>query len=393
MRPKLRRASVLVVTLLATLVGTARAQDPGSAAVGVPGLRIVTGQSPVIGGNAAGARERALDEAFRQAVDQALAELLDAPTRAAQVKSIKALEGHARSYVRRYRALEEGEANGTYTLKLEAEVDEPALRHAAERWGAPATGVGASAPVAPGFLVVVPSVAPVASAANGAAEIGPALLAALVNAGARAQLADPTTSPAAATAAAARATLPRIVFVAAEASTEGTVRGTAKLAVSCRLQARVVAAPSGLAVGELKVEPRAFADREDVARGQCFARAATELAARLAPAGAPATSGGGELRAVTVDVDVVEPAAVVALLRSARAIGAVSSADLRRVTPGHAELRLRTRGTAAALAPGLARDGSGVLDLSNVEVSGDLIRMRARLRPAAALASPTPTNP
>ncbi|MDB4981200.1 MAG: hypothetical protein JWM82_1952, partial [Myxococcales bacterium] len=43
---------------------------------------------------------------------------------------------------------------------------------------------------------------------------------------------------------------------------------------------------------------------------------------------------------------------------------------------------------AAALAPGLARDGSGVLDLSNVEVSGDLIHLRARLRPAAATASP-----
>ncbi len=379
MRPM--RASLLVAMFVATLASPARAQDPGAASVGVPGLRIVTGQSPVIGGNAAGARERALDEAFRQAVDQTLGELLDAATRAAQVKSIKVLEGRARSYVRRYRALEEGEADGVYTLKLEAEVDEPALRRAAERWGAPAGGVGASALVAPGFLIVV-------APPSGAADVGPPLLAALVNAGARAQLADATTSPATAPAAAARATLPRVVFVVAEVSNEGMVRGTSKLAVSCRLQARVVAAPSGLPVGEQQVEPRAFADREDVARAQCLARAATELAARLAPAGAAVTSAGADLRLVTVDVDVVEPAAVVALLRSVRAIGAVSSADLRRVTPGHAELRLRTRGTAAALAPGLARDGSGVLDLSNVEVNGDLIRLRARLRPAAAMATP-----
>ena len=40
-------------------------------------MRMVTGQAPVVGGNAAGARERALDDAIRQAVDQALAELVD----------------------------------------------------------------------------------------------------------------------------------------------------------------------------------------------------------------------------------------------------------------------------------------------------------------------------
>ncbi|MES1209428.1 MAG: hypothetical protein ABUS79_26110, partial [Pseudomonadota bacterium] len=34
-----------------------------------PGERIGIGQAPVVGGNAAGARERALDEAIRQAVD------------------------------------------------------------------------------------------------------------------------------------------------------------------------------------------------------------------------------------------------------------------------------------------------------------------------------------
>jgi hypothetical protein len=225
-----RSARIALLLLAAAAVpGAAIAQE---APVGVPGLRIVSGQSAVIGGNAAGARERALDEAFRQAVDQALAELLDAPTRAAQAKAIRALEGRARSYVRRYRALEEGEAGGAYTVKLEAEVDEPALRRAAERWGAP-TGP-AAAPVAPGVLVV-------AGAEAGAAATP--LLAALVNAGVRAQLA-----PDAATAAqaAARATLPQIAFLTAEATPEGAVRGTAELAVACKLRARVVAAASGL---------------------------------------------------------------------------------------------------------------------------------------------------
>src|SRR5699024_3966224 len=34
-----------------------------------PGAHVVTGQAPVVGGNAAGARERALDDAIKQAVD------------------------------------------------------------------------------------------------------------------------------------------------------------------------------------------------------------------------------------------------------------------------------------------------------------------------------------
>src|SRR5215471_9426991 len=107
--------------LLVALVGTAAlaagrslAQEPGGGPPGQPGLRIVSAQSPVVGGNAAAARERALDDALRQAVDQALADLLGPEVRTAQSKGIKTLEARARSYVRRYRALEEGEANGTY---------------------------------------------------------------------------------------------------------------------------------------------------------------------------------------------------------------------------------------------------------------------------------------
>src|SRR5204863_6488285 len=76
----------------------------------IPGARIVTGTAPVVGGNAAGARERALDDAIKQAVNQAIAGMLDAPTRAAQAKALKAIEAKARSFVPRYRALEEGEA-------------------------------------------------------------------------------------------------------------------------------------------------------------------------------------------------------------------------------------------------------------------------------------------
>jgi hypothetical protein len=367
------RTFVFGVVMASFVAGTARAQEPAGAPVGTPGLRIVSGQSAIIGGNGAGARERALEEAFRQAIDQSLAELLDAATRAGQARSVKALEARARTYVRRYRALEEGELNGTYSVKLEVEVDEAALRRATESWGQ-----GTAAPAAP---AVVPGVLLVAGGTpQGTPEGTSLLLAALVAAGARAQVADPAVKDVAeAQRAATRAGLPQVAFVTAQSAGEGPVRGTTKVSVSCRVAARVVSAPSGLALGEPDASPRAFADDEGAARADCLTRAAGEVAARLvSPGGSPAAAG-GDLRTLTVEADVTEPGAVVALLKNVRAVGSVSSAELRRVEAGHAEIRARTRALATALAPALSRDPA--LTLSNVEVAGDVIRLRARLRP------------
>ena len=323
----------------------------------------------MVGGNGAGARERALDEAFRQAIDQALGELLDAPTRVAQARAIRALESRARTYVRRYRALEEGETNGLYVVRLEVEVDEPALRLAVERSG--------QAPAAAPSVAAVPGLLLVSSGARGGRAATALLVSALVAAGARAQTADAAIKEVAdAQRAAMRATLPQVAFVSAQVASDGPVRGTSKVSVSCRVAARVVSAPSGLALGEPDASPRAFAVDEPSARAECLARATSELAARLAP-GAPAAAA-GDLRTLTVEADVVEPAAVVALLKDVRSIGSVSSAELRRVEPGHAEIRARTRALATALAPALSRDPA--LAVSNVEVAGDVIRLRARPR-------------
>jgi hypothetical protein len=365
---------LLVAALsVALAAGSARAQQPPAMdPVGQPGLRIVAAQSAVVGGNGAGARERALDEAFRQAVDLSLAELLDAPTRVGQARAIKTLEARARTYVRGYRALEEGEVNGVYSVRLEVEVDEPALRAAAERWGQAPTSP-TSPPVVPGLLLV----------SSAAPEAGPLLLSALVALGARAQPADPAMiDAAAAVQAAARASLPQVAFVSGDATVDGPVRGTTKIAVSCHLAARVVAAPSGLAVSTAAAARRAFADDGAAARAQCLTGAAGELAAHLVPGGAAANA--GDLRTVTVDADVVEPAAVVALLRGVRSIGSVSSAELRRIESGRAEIRARTRAAAPALATALARDAASALALSNVQVVGDVIRVRARLRAVSA---------
>jgi hypothetical protein len=356
-------ASALMLVL--SLAVTPPAAAPPAAApeppVGQPGLRIVAGQVPIVAGNAASARERAFDEALRQAVDQSLGEIVDPQTRAARAQNVKALIARGRTFIRRYRTLEEGEVNGAYAVKIEVEVDEAALRRATERWSQPAGGGGGASAGRAG----TPELTLVLS---GTPELGPVLVKALDAAGVRATVA----AQAPAGQAAGEATSRPVALVDARLTDEGPVRGTAKVAVSCRAELRLRGARESFTTA-----PRAFAERDEAARADCLARAASELVPRLLPP--PASAGGSDLRTLTVEADVVEPAAVGALLKTIRSVGAVTSAELRRVSPGRAEVRVRTRTVAAALAPALSRDASGMITLSNLEVQGDIIRVRVRL--------------
>ena len=103
-----------------------------------PNARVTTGQAPVVGGNAAGARERALEDAIRQAVDLIINDIVvDPQARVAQGKTIRAIEAKAHSFVGRYRTLEEGEANGVYTMRVQVEVDRAAIQSKIDRGAAP----------------------------------------------------------------------------------------------------------------------------------------------------------------------------------------------------------------------------------------------------------------
>lgn len=332
-----------------------------------PGERIAVGQAPVVGGNAAGARERALDEAIRQAVDQALSDLVDPATRTAQVKAIRTLEAKARSFVPRYRTLEEGEANGVYTVRLQAEVDDAALRRRVESWTA-----GPAGPLPPRGAPVALAIAP-ADEATAAAGFAPALAAALASAGAPARVAaghPPPSVPAA--------------LVSAASSDDGPVRGTPEVAAACRASARFSALP----LNAQDVTARGFAESPADARAACLARLAPLLAAQIAAALAAGSPAGGELPSVVIDADVTEPAAVGALLKSVREVGAVSGADLLRVGAGRVEIRARTRSPAGSLAAALSRDAAGMISLSDVQASGDTIHLRARLRAPEPGSSP-----
>ncbi len=339
-----------------------------------PGARVATGQAPVVGGNAAGARERALDEAMRQAVDLALADLADAPTRAAQAKAIKAIEAKARSLVPRYRTQEEGEANGVYTVRIEAEVDEVALRRKIDRW---TSGPDQAAPPPPGTpaVLIIPG-----DRLESTLAFLPALVAALSSAKVRARAGDVGDgSVAAAAQAAARTSFASAALVSATLTDEGAVRGTGRLSTACRATARLVAAPSGAAAGERTATARVFTDGAEAGHTTCLARLARDLGDELGAALSVA-SGSGDLKVITVDADVIEPEAISALLKSVRAIGAVSAAELQRIGAGRAEIRVRTRAAAGPLAAALSRDADALITLSDVQTSADAIHLRARLR-------------
>ena len=390
--------------LLATFSAAAPAAPPAGAAPSppppappadataatTPGARVVSAQAPVVGGNAAGARERALENAIRQAVTLTLAEVVDPQTRAAQAKTIKAIEAKARSFVPRYRTLEEGEVSGVYSIRLEVEVDEIALRRRLERSAAPPpTAAPPARPGGPSLLLVPADPGEVTSA------FSVHFRKALAASGTTAQsAAGVETSVAGAAAAAQRAGMDQAVLLAVEMTPEGAVRGTGRTAWSCRVVARVVAAGSGSGAAERTATARVFVEGNKPADSACFTPLVADLGTRITGAVTAMPSGlAGDLRPVTLDADVVEPAAVPALLKSLRGLGAVSSAELQRVAAGRAEIRIRTRAATPALSTALSRTASSMITLTDVSTNGDVIRLRARLRPAAAATGPGSAAP
>jgi hypothetical protein len=359
--------------LALVIAGAASAQTPAPAAPprppGVadpavdPNTRITTGQAPVVGGNAAGARERALEDAIRQAVDLAINELVvDPQARAAQGKTIRAIEAKAHSFIGSYRTLEEGEANGVYTMRVQVEVDRSGIQNKIDRGGAPPLPSPPPRAIAPAVVVLPADRTPPAFVAN--------MVAALTSAGLRARAGDPFAKMPPSTIAAT---------VTAETVDEGALRGTGRVSVACRATARF----TGLSLPDRTAAARAFAQAVEAGRTDCLGRLASGLAAEMAAALTAAAAPSADLPLLTIDADVVEPGAVPALLKSVRSVGAVSAADLVRVGGGHAEIRARTRSGPALLAAALSRDADAMISLSDVQASGAVIKLRARLRAPA----------
>jgi hypothetical protein len=328
-----------------------------------PNSRVTTGQAPVVGGNAAGARERALEDAIRQAVDLIINDLVvDPQVRAAQGKTIRAIEAKAHSFIGRYRTLEEGEANGLYTMRVQVEVDRAAIQSKIDRGAAPAAPPTPPRAAAPAIVVLPGDRTPPGFVAS--------MVAVLSSAGLRARAGDPL----------ARMPASAAATVTAETVDEGALRGTGRVSVACRATARF----TGVSLPDRTAAARAFAEAVEAGRTDCLGRVATMLATETASALTAAAAPSADLPLLTIDADVVEPGAVPALLKSVRSVGAVSAADLVRVGGGHAEIRARTRSGPALVAAALSRDADAMISLSEVQTSGAVIKLRARLRPPAA---------
>ena len=289
-----------------------------------PGARIVTGQAPVVGGNAAGARERALDDALKQAVNQAI--------------------GRHRRPADARRAGEDAEGDRGQGAQLRAPLPRRwrrARRTAFTRSGSRPRSTRRAAPQIERGASAAPP--PVDAGQDGRArdarrgrrqERGerrlrrPAWSRRSSSAGVRARAADPgETSAAAAAQAAARASLEQAALVTAEVVPEGLVRGTGRVAVSCRANVRLVAAPAGSTIAERAATARVFVEAEKAADGAAQCRDAAGRRPRGPAGGRGCRRRRGRRRrpaicaAVTVDADVVEPAAIPELVKSLRGIG------------------------------------------------------------------------
>ncbi|MBI5478733.1 MAG: flagellar assembly protein T N-terminal domain-containing protein [Deltaproteobacteria bacterium] len=235
----------------------------GGGAARAPGWYQGTGQARIVNEDRVAARQRALEEAMRQAVERAVDGLLGPEVRASRPHEVRGLAGRAHSLIERYRVLAESEAGGLYQVQIEATVDAQRLGAALGRGTTPQPGPG------PAVVLRVPG--------GGDAET---LRRALADAG----VAVATTA------------VGREVRVTRVAVDEGEVRGADVWAARVELTA-VVTGLGGADV-PLAASARRFAANPTAARVAAEQAAATDLAQAVARTIAPAASGGVPVRLV-----------------------------------------------------------------------------------------------
>lgn len=392
MRGALDRGAVCVgVATLVVLGGAARGQTPGAApppSAGAPATVAapapadaaapeagvaapIEAQAAVVAGNVAGARPRALAEAFRRALEARFALLLgEAGVAEPLPPSLTALRARfvagPQRLVRGYRVMSESADAATLRLTVAVDVDEALLRAEIAR----ARGGGSPPASARTLLTVV----------RGDPEAATPIVEALRGAGLpiRYGVADP--GDAALPGEAARGGADALA-VEARAETGTEVRGTGQRAVACRLLARLPRAGGAAAeVGPQVAHGFGLDDR--AARDACFRTAAVELGAGVAATRAPART-----RELVVALESAEPAALVAALAAARRASGPAGARPLAIAPGRLEIALPTELDAAAVMPALRRELGAKYALEVRETVG------GRVRAAVASASVEPAAP
>jgi hypothetical protein len=160
---------------------------------------------------------------------------------------------------------------------------------------------------------------------------------------------------------------------------EGPVRGTTQVSERCELHARLLPPGTGgrPALLDRTLSERGFAPDQAAARLICAKAAATTLARQMSDLLRPVPAAS---RYVSMDLDVVEPAALMTVVQTLKRLGAVNAVEVRRVTPRQAEIRIFTRMSGRDIQSGLTRDLAGRLTLSEVKPPTDRLTLQARLR-------------
>ncbi len=344
----------------------AAASAPPAGSPGTPAAEFAPaaiGEAQVVAGNLASAKKRALESALVALVEMALTPLLTerglgvgAPEPPALAGLRGTVRAGARRFVRSYRIVAEEALpapNPRFRIQVEGDVDAVALRRAVD--GALSTG----APVPGGAVGVDPGGAPVVLAGDVSGEMKKQLALILARGGLRVLVA--ADAPPARTLAEARAARPgpaaAWVWLADQGTSTGPVRGADQQAGQCQLQASAFNATGDAAAGSVVVAEHGFATTAGDALRACEIALAAASAARLAPLIAAATAGRGPVaRAQTAWFFFEQPPLLDRLQIALSKIGAITSAELRRVAVGQAEFRLHTELNAAALGPLVARE-------------------------------------
>ena len=360
---------------------------PGLGQEPPPNPRAIPAEAPIVAGNAASAKQRAMDDAFRQAVERTFAVLVaeagfspSEPPPAGLMQLKSTFFSRAKRYIRGYRVLEESEEGGRLRLLIDAEVDEGLLRREIDR----ARG---AAPVA----ITPPASAPTVLLVGAPPEATMALARALGGAGLK------TDTPplgalddGKAREIATRNHASAALVLSGNVTDEGAIRGTSKAAAGCRLAVRVL--PAGAAPPtDRSAEAHAYSDGADAARAECLARAAGDVARQVAGGFASAAPVARDMRAVSLELDIVEPAALSLVLQALKKVGSVSSAEVRRVTVGHVEIRAVTRLAGPALVAALGRELTGAATVTPGQAVADRAGLQVRM--AAPTPPPAPPTP
>jgi hypothetical protein len=353
---------------------------------------VVNAEVPIVNGNAVVAQQRALADAFRQAVESAFSDLLKEsgaeqqalPAGLVQLKASFANRGQR--FVRSYRILEQEEVNGRLRVQIDADVETSLLRREMERARGTTSEefpTASARPAGPAILVggELPD------------EARAAVVRALSAAGVQTQSVaarDETSLSVTAGRQGGKA-----LWLAATSTGEGPVRGADRVSVRCELRARLLSAGSGAAAASLEHSERGFAGDEAAARIACWQHAAGALARHLSSFLRPTATGS---RFVSLDLDVVEPAALMALIQVVKRLGAVNAAEVRHVTTTHAEIRVFTRMSGREIEAALIRDVAGRLVVTEMKPPADHVTLQVRLvqagdPPPEAGAEPPATKP